>query len=66
MVVFTEWPSAPWYPLFSEIIERSVLLSEPIYLDANGNLRPTPKWKTLIVIVNGEMPQLRQNGRFRM
>ena len=53
MVVTPEWPNAVWYPLLRKMLERSILLDEPIYLTDAGILRPPPKWKTRIAILNG-------------
>ena len=53
MVVTPEWPNAAWYPLLRKMLERSILLDEPIYLSDAGILRPKHRWKTRISILNG-------------
>ena len=45
MVVIPKWPKSEWWSLFSRIILRAKTYTEPIYLDAKGNLRPPPKWQ---------------------
>ena len=55
MVVIPKWPSTEWWPLFSRIILRAKTYDEPLYLDVNGNLRPPPKWLTVIAVVDGSL-----------
>ncbi len=53
MLVFPEWPHAPWYQLARSLEDRSVVLDGSIYLDSDGHLRPPPKWKTRVSILRG-------------
>jgi len=53
LVVLPEWPNADWYPLMCDMLERSMLIREPLYLDDQGHLRPAPRWNTRIAILNG-------------
>ena len=53
MMVVPYWPNAPWYPIFHKIVERSIKINEPLYLDDTNKLRPAPSWPTIIAIVNG-------------
>ena len=45
MLVFPEWPNAPWYPIAREIELRSFLVTSPCYLSPRMYLRPKPRWK---------------------
>ena len=58
MVVLPEWPSASWYPLMRRMLEKSVIISDALYLDDKGRLRPPPRWLTRIAILNGERAHL--------
>ena len=53
MLVFPEWPNAPWYPIVRELELRSFLVTSPCYLSPRMNLRPKPRWNTRIAIVDG-------------
>ena len=53
MLVFPEWPNAPWYPIAREIELRSFLVTSPCYLSPRMYLRPKPRWNTRIAIVDG-------------
>ena len=53
MLVFPEWPNAPWYPISMEIELRSFLVTSPCYLSPRMYLRPKPRWNTRIAIVDG-------------
>ena len=53
MLVFPEWPNAPWYPIASELELRSFLVTSPCYLSPRMYLRPKPHWNTRIAIVDG-------------
>ena len=53
MLVIPEWPNAKWYPKLCRITEKMILLTEPCYLDQAGELRPPPRWRTRIAVVNG-------------
>ena len=55
MMVVLYWPFSPWYPHFSKLVERSIKISDPIYLDDADQLRPAPSWPT--VIANGMKTQ---------
>ena len=53
MMVVPHWPNASWWPLFTHMCEKSIKVTEPIYLDDQGRLRPKPVWDTTIGILNG-------------
>ena len=53
MLVFHEWPNAPWYPVVRELELRSFLVTSPCYLSPRMYLRPKPRWNTRIAIVDG-------------
>ena len=53
MLVFHEWPNAPWYPVVRDIELRSFLVTSPCYLSPRMYLRPKPRWNTMIAIVDG-------------
>ena len=57
MMVVPYWPYSPWYPQFAKLIERSIKISEPLYLDDANQLRPAPTWPTVIAIVNSMKTQ---------
>ena len=52
MLVFHEWPNAPWYPVVRDIELRSFLVTSPCYLSPRMYLRPKPRWNTRIAIVD--------------
>ena len=53
MLVFHEWPNAPWYPVVIELELRSFLVRSPCYLSPRMYLLPRPHWNTRIAIVDG-------------
>ena len=53
MLVFPEWPNAPWYHIARELELRSFLVTSPCYLSPRMYLRPKPRWNTRIAIVDG-------------
>ena len=53
MLVFPEWPNAPWYPIARELELRSFLVTSPCYLSPRMYLRPKHRWNTRIAIVDG-------------
>ena len=53
MLVFPEWPNAPWYPIVRELELRSFIVTSPCYLSPRMYLRPKPRWNTRIAIVDG-------------
>jgi len=53
MLVVPEWPNAPWYIIYRRLVERSMRLTDAIYLTDDGVLRPPPRWATRIAIVDG-------------
>ena len=53
MLVFHEWPNAPWYQVFMDIELRSFLVTSPCYVSHRMYLRPKPRWNTRIAIVDG-------------
>ena len=36
ILVIPEWPAAPWYHLYRQVAEKSELLTDPVYLSADG------------------------------
>ena len=59
MLVFPEWPNAPWYPIVRELELRSFLVTSPCYLSPRMYLRPKPRWNTRIAIVDGAAATVR-------
>ena len=53
ILVFPEWPNAPWYPIVGELELRSFLVKSPCYISPRMYLRPKPSWNTRIAIVDG-------------
>ena len=53
MMVVPYWPNSSWYPTFHKLVERSIKITDPLYLDDSNRLRPAPSWPTIIAIVNG-------------
>ena len=53
MMVVPEWPSAPWYPLWTQLCVRAILFTNAVFLDQRGQLRPKPRWNTRIGILDG-------------
>ena len=53
MLLFPEWPNAPWYHIARELELRSFLVTSPCYLSPRMYLRPKPRWNTRIAIVDG-------------
>ena len=53
MVVIPDWPKAPWYPEFESLCEKSILLTDPVFLDSEGKVRPKPWWNTRVAVLNG-------------
>ena len=47
------WESATWFTLWKSLCVRYWIVSGPLYLDENGELRPTPKWKSCFSVVDG-------------
>ena len=43
MLFIHEWPAAPWYPLYRQLAEKSKLLTDPVYLAADGTVRRKPQ-----------------------
>ena len=55
LVVYPEWPHAPWYPAARQLELRSVLIDFPCYLDAKMYPRPKPKWDTRAAVIDGSL-----------
>ena len=53
MMVIPEWTFAQWYADWQSLCEKSILLTDPVYLTAEGQLRKKPWWHTRIGILNG-------------
>ena len=51
-LVAPEWPRAPWFPSFRRVAERQFRVDGPVYLLADGKLRPAPRWATVIAGVD--------------
>ena len=43
MLVVPDWPNAPWYPELIALTEKSILLTDPVYLAQDASLRPKPR-----------------------
>ena len=57
MVVVPYWINASWFTLFSRMMVRYWITGIPLYLDESGDVRPSPKWKTCIAILDGSYIQ---------
>ena len=55
LMVVPQWPKAPWTDLLTKLSEKSVTLTDAIFLDAQGRLRPKPWWNTEVHILNGTL-----------
>ena len=53
MLVFPEWPNAPWYPIVRELELRSFIVTSACYLSPRMYLRPKLRWNTRIAIMDG-------------
>jgi len=53
MVVVPDWPWAHWFPLWKSMVEKQEVLTDPIFLDSQGRLRPKPRWNTRVGILDG-------------
>ena len=42
-----------WFNLWKSLCVRYWIVFGPLYLDENGELRPTPKWKSCFSVVDG-------------
>ena len=51
LLVTPHWNEAPWYGLLQELTVRSYEWRVRLYLTEAGNLRPIPKWFTLLSYV---------------
>jgi hypothetical protein len=54
LVVVPELPQAKWWTLFSQLVVKELVLSEPMFLTAKAKLRPTPPWKVHFAVVTGK------------
>ena len=46
MMVVPDWAKAPKHPLWQQICIRSILFTNPGFLDAHGRRHPKPRWNT--------------------
>ena len=53
ILVFPEWPNAPWYPIVRELELRSFLVTSPCYLSPRMYLRHKHRLNARIAIVDG-------------
>lgn len=53
MMVVPQWPKAPWNDLLTKLSEKKVVLTDAVYLDAQGRLRSKPWWNTEVHILDG-------------
>ena len=53
MVVVPDWPKAPWHTLWQQLCTRSILFTNPVFLDAHGRLRQKPRWNTRVGTLDG-------------
>ena len=44
--------SSPWYPLFRSVTERQFRVDGHVYLLEDGKLRTSPRWATVIAVVD--------------
>ena len=52
MLVFPEWPNAPWYQVVRELELRSFLVTSPCNHSPRMYLRHKLRWNTRLVIVD--------------
>jgi len=55
LVVVPFWQDARWFELMNLITVRHWITGDPLYLDENGNVRPSPRWKTCFALVDGSL-----------
>ena len=55
MMIVPQWPKAPWFDLLRKISEKSVVLTDPVYLAEDGHLRPKPWGNTEVHILDGKL-----------
>jgi hypothetical protein len=53
MFVAPVWPSIAWWRLFEHLSVKQLRLTEPVFLNADGSVRPKPTWDTVIAILDG-------------
>ena len=54
MMVVPDWEWTAWYSEWQALCEKGLLLTDPVYLDSAGRIRPKPRWNTRIGILNGQ------------
>ena len=58
LLVTPHWQEPPWYELLLKLTVRSYEWRGKLYLTEGGNLRPNPKWYTLLSNVVGKRRRL--------
>ena len=58
LLVTPAWTGAPWWPTLQRITQRNFFWKSPLYLDAEGRLRPRPRWTTVLSLVKGRATSL--------
>ena len=60
MLVFPEWPNAPWYPIVREVELRSFLVMSPCFLSPRMYLRPklTPLYQGMRKLTTDDRQRL--------
>lgn len=53
LIVVPYWKSATWFNLLRKLTIRFWVTNQPLYLDENSKLRPSPRWRTCFAIVDG-------------
>ena len=63
MLVIPDWTFAPWYKNWEALCEKYIVFTEPVYLTADGKIRPKPWWHTKVGILNGSLQRNRKPPR---
>ena len=53
LVLIPYWTSVSWFTLWTKLLVKTWLVTDPLYLDNQGNLRPKPKWSSCFAILDG-------------
>ena len=52
LMVVPDWRAAPWYAQWERLCVRSVLRTDPVFLDDLGQVRRKPWWNTRIGVLD--------------
>ena len=53
MMVIPDWRAAPWYAQWDRLCVRSIVRTDPVFLDDLGQVRRKPWWNTRIGVLDG-------------